>query len=268
MNILTFNVSSISSREVVNLAELRVFTLIELDKNVYYFGVDRVVSLYDVITEAETSTTKYKLISSRTVHGRLSAWETFNVTSAVERWVNSGNPIHKIEIRLENVWWGFTFGSMDLETFPNDSKEPLLLVYSDDNSKHSEHMDERHELISHEISSHSISPNAKTGVRHNKPSDIYLENASEGKLSRQKRSKPFRRSSACRRRPMFVDFEDINWHTWIIAPRGYQVFNPFLPSGLCHPYNILDESIFHLKMTGVFFIFILFCNGKSLMQTL
>ena len=208
----------------MNLAELRVYTLIELDKNSYYFGIDREVSLYDVTAESDTSTNEYEFITSRRLYGRLSDWETFNVTTAVERWVESGNPIHKIEIRVENVWWGFSFGSVEFKTYPSDNYEPLLLVYSNDISKHKEHMDERHELISHEYSSHSSPRDAESARRrHYKPSDIYLENASEKKLSRQKRAKKFRRTSACRRRPMFVDFESINWHTWIIAPRGYQV---------------------------------------------
>jgi len=28
----------------------------------------------------------------------------------------------------------------------------------------------------------------------------------------------------CRRKKMFVNFEDINWDRWIISPRGYQVY--------------------------------------------
>lgn len=227
-NVLTFNISSISKREVVNLAELRVYTSIELDKHAYYFGVDREVSLYDVIAEDDASKMYYNLITSRRLYECLSDWEIFNVTSAVQRWLKSGNSIHKIEIRLENVWWGFSFGSLEFKTFPNDKYEPLLLVYSNDNSKHKEHTDERRELISHEYSSQSSSRDDESMERrHYKPSDIYLENASEKRLSRQKRAKKFRRTSACRRRPMFVDFEAINWHTWIIAPRGYQVNQPF-----------------------------------------
>ena len=47
-------------------------------------------------------------------------------------------------------------------------------------------------------------------------------------LHREKRSKSKKkrrrgRRRFCRRKPMYVNFQDINWHTWIIAPRGYQV---------------------------------------------
>ena len=56
------------------------------------------------------------------------------------------------------------------------------------------------------------------------------ETASEKEADRKWRSKRAkarrrrkRRRNMCRRRPMYVNFEDINWHTWIIAPKGYQV---------------------------------------------
>lgn len=219
---LTFNISSIAGREMISLAELRVFILIEPDKSAYFFGVDRTISIFD--KEDTLSNPDYDLISTRHIYGQYSDWETFDVTSAVQRWVKSGKSIHELEIRIETSLWSFSFGSMKIKTIPNDSKEPLLLVYSNDDSKHSEHVDERHELISHEFSSHSFSEEVKSNRKQSKPSDIYLDNVSEPKLSRQKRSKAFHRSSVCRRRPMFVNFEDINWHTWIIAPRGYQAY--------------------------------------------
>ena len=209
---------------MVNHAELRVFTSIEQDRNSYYFATDREVSLYEIIAQGDDVKKKYKFISSRRLFGDISDWEIFNVTSAVRRWAKSGSSIHKIEIRLENVWWGFSVSSVEFKTFPNNTFEPLLLVYSDDNSKHKEHTDERHELISHEYSSNSYSRDIEERERRSyKPSDIYLENDPEKNLSRRKRAKKFRRTRACGRRPMFVNFEDINWHTWIIAPRGYQV---------------------------------------------
>ena len=49
-------------------------------------------------------------------------------------------------------------------------------------------------------------------------------------LDRKRRKSPSgsgsQRSAArnsCRRRPMYVDFSDIHWDNWIIAPKGYQV---------------------------------------------
>lgn len=34
----------------------------------------------------------------------------------------------------------------------------------------------------------------------------------------------------CRRRPLYVEFSDINYDSWIVAPNGYQVFQ------LCNGY--------------------------------
>ena len=41
------------------------------------------------------------------------------------------------------------------------------------------------------------------------------------KPRRTKRRK--RRRNICRRKGLYIKFEDINWHNWIIAPKGYQV---------------------------------------------
>ena len=47
-----------------------------------------------------------------------------------------------------------------------------------------------------------------------------------------------RRRNMCRRRPMYVNFEDINWHTWIIAPKGYQVMPGTILIGFgCEGYH-------------------------------
>lgn len=37
------------------------------------------------------------------------------------------------------------------------------------------------------------------------------------------RGKPRKVKHFCKRRPMYVEFSDINYDTWIVAPNGYQV---------------------------------------------
>lgn len=40
------------------------------------------------------------------------------------------------------------------------------------------------------------------------------------------------KSDACRRTPLFVDFKDIGWDTWIIQPLGYEAYEC---KGECYP---------------------------------
>ena len=222
VHILTFNISSIGRRENINLAQLRLFLRVEREKRNYFsLSVDRTISVLEVTSPEpkqsllDMTKAQYQLIQYRRVYFYRSDWEVFDITSTVEQWVKSSKPIHLIEIRIETIIWSLSAGHIAIETIPNKNEQPLLLVYSNDKYLHQEHVEERHELITHELSSYS---------EHSSPSDIYLDNSStRGRLNRQKRSRGFRRSSTCRRRPMYVNFEDIDWHTWIIAPRGYQV---------------------------------------------
>lgn len=52
----------------------------------------------------------------------------------------------------------------------------------------------------------------------------------QAQLSRTKRHVPSRRSHRksahpdCRRHPLFVNFEDVGWNDWIVAPQGYDAF--------------------------------------------
>ena len=47
----------------------------------------------------------------------------------------------------------------------------------------------------------------------------------EGKKDRKKGKKRPRKRTPCSRSPMYVDFEEIGWDSWIIAPKGYNVSN-------------------------------------------
>ena len=70
-----------------------------------------------------------------------------------------------------------------------------------------------------------------------------------GDRRRYRRGKSRRRPrrNPCRRKPMYVSFADINWHTWIIAPRGYQVNT--LSCFLCSDFtrsHLLDFVLYYL----------------------
>jgi len=47
------------------------------------------------------------------------------------------------------------------------------------------------------------------------------------------------RRNICRRKPMYVNFQDIHWDGWIIEPRGYQVLTGSLVS--CRAISIADN---------------------------
>lgn len=97
---LVFNVTSVGREEDIYLAELRLLTLVETDREMYN-GINRRVTVYEIDDESSVAmstgnsdgltpgnTLKY-LIASKEIYGRESGWETFTVTDAVRRWVRS-----------------------------------------------------------------------------------------------------------------------------------------------------------------------------------
>ena len=227
---LVFNITSVSPDETIDLAELRLFTLVEKDRNTY-IGVDRKVSCLEVLSH---NTERYRLIESKHIYGRHSGWETFDVTSAVRHWVTDINIIQILEIRIESVFHGFSMGNMDINVKNANKKEPLLVVFSSETKINGLHRTERHELVTREMDSVNVISSSSKSLT-NSSEHIHISNNDHKSahktdnldspiLSRVKRRG--RRQIPCHRRPMYIRFSDINWDNWIIAPHGYQVSTP------------------------------------------
>ncbi|KAK3089186.1 hypothetical protein FSP39_001575 [Pinctada imbricata] len=212
---MVFNITSISVEENIDLAELRLYTLVQRDR-IMYIGVDRKVSVYEVME----NDAGFHLIDSKHIYGRDSAWETFDVTSAVRRWVHKFNSIQILEIRIESVFHSVSMGDLDILTKNSNKNEPLLVVFSSDDRKRKLHENERHELVTHEMDMYDVQDDLSVDSPSN--DNITDDTNSDVVLNRFKRRG--RRHAVCRRKPMYVSFEEINWDSWIIAPRGYQAY--------------------------------------------
>ena len=110
---------------------------------------------------------------------------------------------------------------MEFEQASKTINEPLLVVFSDDISKHHklEHEEELQEMLSHGEKSHAANP----PMDHPR-FDPFLQQAlqqnieeSSGTLERKKRSA----FVPCHVERMFVDFREIGYDSWIISPKGY-----------------------------------------------
>ncbi|XP_062616191.1 bone morphogenetic protein 10-like [Saccostrea cucullata] len=244
LHTMVFNITSISVEEQVDLAELRLFTLVERDRYMY-IGVDRKVSVYEVTDD----NVGYHLIDTQHIYGRDSGWETFDVTSAVRRWVTKPSSIQILEIRIESVFHSVTSGDLDVLTTPQHKNEPLLVVFSTDKQKIQLHKTERHELIAREDNAYNFqSPLSFTENIDNSSNSNSSEHEFHNRVKRRTRR------SMCRRKPMTVNFADIQWDTWILAPASYEAYECV---GKCHfPVNerlspskhAIIQSRLHLTM--------------------
>ncbi len=57
---------------------------------------------------------------------------------------------------------------------------------------------------------------------HNATADA-IRSAQKARIGKKKNKGRRGKKNMCRRRSLYVNFEDIHWNSWIIAPRGYQV---------------------------------------------
>ena len=215
---MVFNITSIASEEHIDLTELRLYTLVERDRHMYV-GVDRKVSIFEV----KENGSRLYLVDSKHIYGRDSGWETFDVTPAVRRWVQDLNSVQVLEVRIESVFHSMSLGDLDILTKPKNRQEPLLVVFSSDNRKQKLHENERHELITHEMDMYDVQGQLETDQ-----DDSNSTNADGGSAPSRVKRRGRRRNYPCRRKPMRVNFKDINWDSWILAPHEYNVGQHFL----------------------------------------
>nr|7POI_C Chain C, Bone morphogenetic protein 10 [Homo sapiens]7POI_D Chain D, Bone morphogenetic protein 10 [Homo sapiens]7POJ_C Chain C, Bone morphogenetic protein 10 [Homo sapiens]7POJ_D Chain D, Bone morphogenetic protein 10 [Homo sapiens] len=150
---LLFNVS-IPHHEEVIMAELRLYTLVQRDRMIYD-GVDRKITIFEVLEskgDNEGERNMLVLVSGE-IYGTNSEWETFDVTDAIRRWQKSGSSTHQLEVHIESKHdeaEDASSGRLEIDTSAQNKHNPLLIVFSDDQSSDKERKEELNEMISHE----------------------------------------------------------------------------------------------------------------------
>ncbi|XP_053548869.1 growth/differentiation factor 2 [Bombina bombina] len=198
-HILLFN-ASVPSHEDVTRAELKFHVTLN-DRHIGQLLV------YDVLhfDPSENLRDTKALIDSKQIDK--SKLLTIDVTRAVKRWLKTDQNKNKLEIFLKT--------NESLEALPksgvtlNGSDPPLLIVFSDDKcNKMKESRTELREMIAHEPTS-----GIQTFYK-----DITNEKQDEVNKKRRKRSL---KDNYCRKTSLIVNFEELGWNSWIIAPKSY-----------------------------------------------
>lgn len=140
-----------------------------------------------------------KLVKCR----KLGEWVSFNVTSAVEFWAKWPSRNFGLWVSVRGVE---QVPKTDFDIATGGRKDPILVTYEADQTKKK--------------------------VGKNSAEDVEAEEESIGKKANDEdiRSRARARRSTedddgkCQRHKLFVRFRDLNWHKWIIAPRGFSAF--------------------------------------------
>lgn len=157
---------------------------------------------------------------------------------------------------------------MDIDVDPEHDQGPLLVVFSRDTHRHRQR--ELQALIGHEPESEDLEATSVEHAPGTGPANdfsavrkyrdtramVARSNLTDGPdveendvpLRRFRREK--RKRNSCRRTPLYVDFQEINWHQWIIAPPGYQVLY-FVLLSLFPPLSACQDQFKQTKPVPV-----------------
>ncbi|XP_041032047.1 bone morphogenetic protein 10-like [Carcharodon carcharias] len=227
-HILVFNIS-IPRHEEITMAELRLYTFLERDRRMYE-GVSRVVTLYDV-EEADENPPQVSpppqltLLVSKQIDAKDSGWEAFEVTDAIKRWFRSGRTTHRLEVHIRNAEEGAPQEVVDLDIDPGSANKnvPLLVVFSNDRG-HGQRVSgaEMKEMIVHEqeIMLEELADRSSSR-RH---AEALLKAQAMLSYDSTSRTRRNAKGDYCKRSPLHVDFTEIGWNSWIIAPKSYEAY--------------------------------------------
>ncbi|KAM5227461.1 bone morphogenetic protein 10 [Ctenodactylus gundi] len=252
---LLFNVS-IPHHEEVIMAELRLYTLVRRDR-IIYDGVDRKITIFEVLeNEGDNASERNMLVlASGEIYGTNSEWETFDVTDAIRRWQKSGSSTHQLEVHIENRHEqveDIGRGQLEIDISGQNKHGPLLVVFSDYQSNDKEQKEELNEMISHEQLSEADNMEMD-GFSSRPGEEALLQMRSNIIYDSTARIRRNTKGNYCRRTRLYVDFKEIGWDSWIIAPTGYEAYecrgvcNYPLPQHLTPTKHAIIQSLVHFK---------------------
>lgn len=218
-----FNLSSIPEEELLSSAELRLYRE-QIEEEVKDDGVGadggtftggtedhHRINVYEILKAPRTGQLITRLLDTRLVRHNTTRWESFDVSPAVLRWTRERLPNHGIAVEV-----------LHLNATPRHQGRHVRISRSL-HQKPGEDWGQLRPLLvtfGHDGKGHPLTRRAK----------------------RSPKQRGRKRNRNCRRHALYVDFSDVNWNDWIVAPPGYQAY-------YCHgdcPFPLAD----HLNSTN------------------
>uniref|UniRef100_A0A8C4QM36 TGF-beta family profile domain-containing protein n=1 Tax=Eptatretus burgeri TaxID=7764 RepID=A0A8C4QM36_EPTBU len=230
-NVLQFNLS-IPAHEHITMAELRFSIWSQSGDRAVRDVTMATATVYEVFDEEGdgsqmASRNVLSLLISRHLVVSDTPWHSFDVTLAVRRWARTDRTRHHLEVHLIS---GGHPGSLSLGREPGS--EPLLLVFSDDRAGHG--VDEVNELVAREkgaaeqLLHDTENSSAALAEILEEVLDVQIPDVAFEPLPRTRRHA---KRNFCKRTSLYVNFKEIGWDSWIIAPPGYEAYEC---TGQCH----------------------------------
>ncbi|KAG7325443.1 hypothetical protein KOW79_011759 [Hemibagrus wyckioides] len=215
---LLFNVS-IPSYEEVTVVQLRLFVLWHRSQSACD---DTSITIYNVVHMKNQEI--LQLLDRKDISHTKHTWEAFDVTSAFHSWLQSKQGAGELEVQVQSQSCGsHQGGGYKISLNSEDSTSPVLIVFSNDlENRKRKAKTEVQEMMAHEDEKFLLSVN---------PTEEY---SSEDQHRRRKRNA---RKNYCRRTSLKVNFKDIGWDKWIVAPPEYDAYEC---KGVCN-FPLTDD---------------------------
>lgn len=151
-------------------------------------------------------------------------WEAFDVTSALRSWHQSKHGAGELEVEVESKGCGsFQDDGYKISLNSEDSTSPVLIVFSNDlENRKRKAKTEVQEMMAHEE------------VTFLSSVDTTEHYTSQDQHRRKRRNA---RKNYCRRTSLKVNFKDIGWDKWIVAPPEYDAYEC---KGMCN-FPLTDD---------------------------
>lgn len=202
---LKFDITSIPNEERIKAAELtlnrEIVDIITSDNKNNNHSYFQQVLVNDIIRPGKKG--KYgpvtRLIDSKLVDIRKPGTVSLDVLPAVERWLETASSNHGIIVQIASYGKNSKTKKIKHLRLRRDvnedertwtTKQPLLFTYTDDGRN-----------------------KQSTG-----------EEMAQKRSRRANGKKRLKKPSPCKRHPMFVNFSEVGWGTWIVAPPGYDAY--------------------------------------------
>ncbi|XP_041942404.1 growth/differentiation factor 2 [Alosa sapidissima] len=202
----------------------------------------------------QTAQSSYHFLDEREVAWSRGSWEMFDVTAALRSGAGSGRGVAEFEVRVQRAPCGGGAEMADVSGSLTGNTSAVLIVFSSDQrGRRREAQQELQHTLSHEdeavfSGAHeprdaSDDPNdlhAPQYTPHTTPAhDLHIPpgqpqlpqnvlpdgwERSSPVDARRTRRRRHAASGYCRRTSLRVNFKDIGWHEWIVAPPEYEAY--------------------------------------------
>ncbi|XP_041032053.1 bone morphogenetic protein 7-like [Carcharodon carcharias] len=214
-----FDVTSVGRDEQLLKAELRLFKLKERSQRAHH------LCRVDLCELLDGSGIRASLISSKTVPLYTEGWEVFPVTRTVWKWVRNSSSNHGLMI-ITSIPAGNSLHLSPVRFAKSSGRQnnshPFLVLFTDDRRRGTPE-NSRTTLLT----GYNTMIKKKEPVVPTLPDENVILSSAQASRSRKIRAVPVLgtgRLLPCQKHPLYVDFEQIGWSTWIISPRGYSAY--------------------------------------------